>query len=205
MLKTVPITERITEIVIPAAESNLTFSAFIVQTQAGPVLIDTGFQHTAAQLAETIKHYNPDLLVITHFHGDHTGGLPLVKSMLPDIVIAAHKDEVPSLSFPVERKLENGEEVVPGLKVIHVPGHTDGNIALLFGEEKALIAGDCIFGTEAGELYPPPERFCKDVKMAERNIALLLDYDFDKLLLSHGKPILAKAKEKVAALVKTIK
>ena len=66
---------------------------------------------------------------------------------------------------------------------------------------KALIAGDTIFGDSEGTLEAPPEKYCNDVEAAAKNLMMLADYDFDALLLSHGKNTLSGAKEKVMALI----
>jgi len=202
MLKTVKLTPRVTEIQIPA--ENTIFRAFAVATDAGTVIVDAGIEATAAELVETIRPLQPVWLVITHRHGDHTAGLPKVAAALPELPIAAHEEEAAALPVPVQRKLQDGEEVVPGLKVIHVPGHSAGNIALLLTDEGTLIAGDCVFGAgEYGErLIPPPAKYCADVDLATKNIALLSKHPFERAVLSHGEHLMAGAKEQIAALCK---
>jgi glyoxylase-like metal-dependent hydrolase (beta-lactamase superfamily II) len=64
-----------------------------------------------------------------------------------------------------------------------------------------MIVGDTIFGDDDGNLYIPPEKYCTDSGLAAREIRRLLAYDFDKLLLSHGKNILKNAKDKVEELI----
>ena len=66
-----------------------------------------------------------------------------------------------------------------------------------------MIVGDTIFGDDDGNLYTPPAKYSDDAEMAKREIKKLLDYDFDKLLLAHGKNILENAKEEVEKLVNT--
>jgi glyoxylase-like metal-dependent hydrolase (beta-lactamase superfamily II) len=65
-----------------------------------------------------------------------------------------------------------------------------------------MIAGDTVFGDEEGNLEAPPERYCLDVVQAAREIRRLMDYDFDALLITHGKNTLEGAKEKVEGLCK---
>ncbi|MGI5839906.1 MAG: MBL fold metallo-hydrolase [bacterium] len=202
MLKTVKLTPQVTEIQVPSNET--LFRAFAVETAVGTVIVDAGVEATASEFVETIKPLRPIMLVITHRHGDHTAGLPKVTAELPDLPVAAHAEEAEALPVPAQRQLQDGEEIVPGLEVVHVPGHSAGNIALLLKGEGTLIAGDCVFGAGAytERLAPPPARFCADVATAERNVALLLNHDFDKAVLSHGEHLLADAKEQIAALVK---
>lgn len=202
MLKTVKLTPRVTEIQVPANDT--IFRAFAVETGAGTVIVDAGVEATAAEFVATIRSLQPVWLVITHRHGDHTAGLPKVVAALPDLPVTAHEDEAEALPVPVQRKLKDGEEIVPGLQVIHVPGHSAGNTALLLRDEGTLIAGDCVFGAGAytERLAPPPARFCADVEMAEKNVALLLKHQFERAVLSHGEHVMEDAKAKIAALCK---
>jgi glyoxylase-like metal-dependent hydrolase (beta-lactamase superfamily II) len=99
--------------------------------------------------------------------------------------------------------LENGDLIgaCGGIEIISVPGHSDGNLTYYLRDEKAMVVGDTIFGDDDGNLSNPPAKYSKDVEMAAREIRRLLDYDFDKLLLAHGKNILRNAKEEVEKLV----
>lgn len=66
--------------------------------------------------------------------------------------------------------------------------------------QKAIIAGDTIFGDEDGNLYPPPEGYILDAYTAKRELKRLLFYDFDILLLSHGRNMLRDARRRVEML-----
>ena len=67
-----------------------------------------------------------------------------------------------------------------------------------------MIAGDTLFADEKGVLSPPPERYCLDVEQAKHEIKRLLDYDFDVLLVTHGRNTMRDAREKVRELCEKI-
>jgi glyoxylase-like metal-dependent hydrolase (beta-lactamase superfamily II) len=90
-----------------------------------------------------------------------------------------------------------------GIEIVAIPGHSNGNLAYYLRDEKAMIVGDTIFGDDQGNLYPPPAKYSDDAEMAKREITRLLNYDFDKLLLAHGKNILRDAKREVEKLVES--
>ncbi len=146
-----------------------------------------------------------DLILITHKHGDHINNLPelVEKTGAP---IKAHKLEAPLIEAAKGVKVEGLEDrevlhYCGGIQIIHVPGHSEGNSCYYLKKHKTIIAGDTIFGDEAGELAPPPERYCLDVEQATKEMRRLLEFDFDNFIYTHGLDIIGGAKKKVAALV----
>jgi glyoxylase-like metal-dependent hydrolase (beta-lactamase superfamily II) len=177
----------------------------------GVILIDGGMTPQAidniATELKTMKKGWKDvkLILVTHKHGDHTKNLPRLKE-LTGAPIKAQKLEAPLIEKAVGVKVEGLEdgEVVPycgGIEVIWVPGHSEGNASYYLMKQKAIIAGDTIFGDAEGNLTPPPEKYCLDAKRAAKEMERLLRYDFDHLLYTHGKDIIGGAKTRVKELV----
>jgi glyoxylase-like metal-dependent hydrolase (beta-lactamase superfamily II) len=184
---------------------------WILDCGEGVVLIDGGMtpQHIdniAAELKTMKKRWKDvKLILVTHKHGDHTKNLPQLKE-LTNAPVKAHRLEAPLIEKAVGVKVEGLDdgEVIPycgGIKVIWVPGHSEGNASFYLRKYKAIIAGDTIFGDSEGNLIVPPEKYCLDAKRAAKEIIRLLDYDFDNLLYTHGKDIMGDAKKKVKDLV----
>jgi alkyl sulfatase BDS1-like metallo-beta-lactamase superfamily hydrolase len=70
-------------------------NTFMVVTEAGNVIIDTSIQSHAPRHKQLLQAENAGpvkYIVLTHAHGDHTGGVPLWKQ--PDTKIIAQKDHV---------------------------------------------------------------------------------------------------------------
>jgi glyoxylase-like metal-dependent hydrolase (beta-lactamase superfamily II) len=201
MLKIIDLTESVKEIQVPSPES--TFRVFLIQTPYGNIIVDAGVSAQAEALVDTIRPFNPCCIVLTENHWDHVDGLSIIKQRMPNLTVIAHKEEVEGIPVHVDRQISNLEEIVPGIKAIHVPGHSVGNIAILIESEKTLIAGDSIFGQGdyADGLCPPPERYSKNVPQAIESIKYLLTFDFNKLILSHGVHELFGAKGKVQKIV----
>jgi hydroxyacylglutathione hydrolase len=92
-------------------------------------------------------------ILITHKHGDHTGGIRGLKAAWPDAVVYGPAGEpIPLL----ERPLSAGDAVtVAGLDtlfaVLEVPGHTEGHIAYL--GDGALFCGDTLFACGCGRVF----------------------------------------------------
>jgi len=171
------------------------------------ILLDTGI--SGKPLIEFIEeeglsYENLELVILTHYHFDHTGGL---KNIIEKISaqIASHKDEAPLIKEKIgitPSMLLHDGQIIHDLQVIHTPGHTPGHIALLDKKTKALFVGDLIY-EENGQLIEIPYKYSMDPDKNRESIKKLLNYEFKHILPSHGKPIIGQGKEKLAELVKT--
>lgn len=193
----------------------LGLEAYILDCPEGVVLVDTGMRprdldRIEAELGEMGRTWRDiDLVLITHKHGDHIGNLGKVKELTGAEVMAGEGEAAEieaATGVEIDRGLKHGDylERCGGIEVVHVPGHSVGNLSLFLPGRRAIIAGDTIFGDDHGGVHPPPEKYCLDVRMAEREIKRLLFYDFDALLLSHGKNLLKGAKNKVRMLCELV-
>jgi glyoxylase-like metal-dependent hydrolase (beta-lactamase superfamily II) len=208
----VNVTERIREVEVERADG-LSTKVYILNCEGGLILIDTGFtdlciRNIEAELKLMRKNWaDIKLILITHAHGDHIANLPKILNLIGGSEVMLGEGDTDALKeetgIDADMGLEQGDviDACGGIEIINVPGHSDGNLAFYLREEKAMIAGDTIFGDDNGNIYTPPAKYSKDGEMAGREIKRLLEYDFDKLLLAHGKNILTDAKNEVAKLV----
>jgi glyoxylase-like metal-dependent hydrolase (beta-lactamase superfamily II) len=208
------VSNRVRSIEVAKAD-DLSTEVYILECDGGLILIDVGFtplciSNIGAELVEMGKNWEDiKLILITHAHGDHIENLPRVLKLIgsPDVMLGA--GDVDSLKeqtgVKADMGLEHGDLISAcgGIEIVAVPGHSDGNLSFYLRDEKMMIVGDTVFGDDDGNLYPPPEKYSNDADLAAREIRKLLAYDFDKLLLSHGKNILKNAKGKVEELVST--
>lgn len=96
-----------------------------------------------------------DTILITHHHGDHTGGVSALREATGARVVGPAGEPMPE---PLTR-LDDGDRVeVLGLsfEVIGVPGHTAGHIAYFCadtGDGPLLFCGDTLFSGGCGRLF----------------------------------------------------
>ncbi|MFD1625311.1 hydroxyacylglutathione hydrolase [Azospirillum griseum] len=95
-----------------------------------------------------------DLILLTHHHNDHTGGVAaLVERYAPLVVGAGHDSHrLP----PLGRAVADGDRVAFGgtsAEVIATPGHTLGHIAYWFAQDEALFCADTLFALGCGRLF----------------------------------------------------
>lgn len=123
---------------------------FINETGMEPAsLIDCLAQHelTAPDI---------DIVINTHLHDDHCGN----NLLLTKATFYTHKNELDFCHspHPLDHRydsyfidgidfvlVEDGAEIVPGIRVIHSPGHSPGGLSVMVetGEGPAVITGFC--------------------------------------------------------------
>ncbi len=198
-------------------------------------LVDTGVRGSSPKIISFIHSLgrSPEeisLIILTHNHLDHTGGLAELKQLTP-AKVAAHKADITNTesqlpSSRVERKLlpippfstlrslfsirpgevdiplEGGEVLKPldGLKVIHTPGHTPGSISLFSPQKKLLMVGDAI-NARHKNLRLPPKVVSTNLRQAIDSVKELAQLDFDILCCGHGRPLTTNARTKVQELM----
>ena len=171
------------------------------------VLVDTSVDDSAKDIFSWLRKNGRapgDLtsVIITHTHPDHVLGLAAVKARARNAKVAAGKDEADFIArtkvypgppgpqrhdaVPVDVRLEEGQKY-EGFLVIATPGHTPGHISLLDTERKILVAGDAL-NNEKG-LGPMPDQYNIDPKQHRASIKKLANYEFETVIVGHGKPI----------------
>ena len=88
----------------------------------------------------------------THWHPDHTGGNLAIKSATGARIFGPRNEDIPGRDVA----LAEGSEVRLGKhvgRIIEVPGHTLGHIALLFDKERVAFVGDTLFAMGCGRLF----------------------------------------------------
>ena len=195
------------------------------------ILIDTGFPGDWRRIVRYIRKLgkSPEdisMIVITHNHIDHTGGLKGLQRVSPAKAAVHEADNSTELlyseslrriiNFPVislfkpfvhhtfrdSDELLTGGEVLPvlgGLKVIHTPGHTPGSICLYSAEKKILFSGDLV-NTRYDRLRTPDTYLNSSNEQLVKTILEISRLDFDILCVGHGRPILSDADSDVRLL-----
>ena len=179
------------------------------------VLIDAGRRWDRQRIFNQLAGRELSLLALTHVHPDHQGvardicearGIPL----------ACHADDVDAMEapqpasdtanlasrlivrfwqgppHPVGRILSEGDEIA-GFRVIHAPGHTQGELIYFRDSDRVAICGDVVRNLSYATLRPvikePPDGFNIDTAENRRSIRKLAELRPSVILPGHGNAI----------------
>jgi glyoxylase-like metal-dependent hydrolase (beta-lactamase superfamily II) len=185
------------------------YTPVVVNTGSKLVAIDTGLglglyqqskgavgQYHTNLAAAGIDRNAVDVVIISHFHGDHINGLigpenkpafPNAEIIVPETEWAFWSDEsnvskLPDIAKPqmgnVKRvfgllgnkvtRHESGKELVPGITAIASPGHTPGHTShvVASGNSKVLIQADITAGVASLFVHNPDWQFVFDTDRA---------------------------------------
>jgi len=133
----------------------------ILKGKDGLLVVDASYARTANDVKNEIGKFSPlnvQYLVITHYHGDHTGGNPIIgrdaqiisqencrASMMRNLKPEETPESigVPQKTYEKDMSLQVGDETV---KLVYFgPGHTSGDTVVIFEKAKVIHAGDLFF------------------------------------------------------------
>jgi uncharacterized cupin superfamily protein len=112
--------------------------------------------------------------------------------------VVAHTLDADALSVLVERRVEDGEEIAPGLRAIHLRhGKSPGEIALYWPQKKLVLSGDLVVGAPVGRISLLMDEKLQDPPQAALELRKLLALDFVHLLVGDGHAILHQGRERL--------
>ncbi|HYK94138.1 MAG TPA: MBL fold metallo-hydrolase [Thermoplasmata archaeon] len=186
-------------------------------------LIDTGLSRGARKVIRAFDAAGLGLtrlsrIVLTHHHIDHRGGAAVLLERAhtamschgadADVVEGRAHAYLPLLArlfmrprpATVAHRLVDGD-MVGKLHVIHLPGHTAGEIALYEPRRKLLFAGDSL-DERRGRLGLPGAHIAVDIRQAVESLKRLENLEIALMFPGHGEPVGADFHAQLAELIR---
>lgn len=177
---------------------NIDFHSVLWVREGGNVVIDPLplSAHDEAHLKEL---GGAALVVITN--SDHVRDAVRVAE-ITGARLAGPRAERETFPVPCQLWLGEGDEPVPGLKVVVLEGSkTPGELALLIGNH-TLVTGDLVRSHAGGRLALLPDERLSDRARAVDSVRHLLDYtEIDAVLTGDGWPIFRSGHRRLRELV----
>ncbi len=160
----------------------------------GNVLIDP-VPMSEADLAQFDRLGGAALIVVTN--ADHEREAAFFKQRT-GAEVAVHSEDADALQMDVDRLLEDGEEVVSGLEVVHLRyGKSPGELALYWPERKLVLCGDLVVGAPLGKFSLLMDEKLVDAPRAALELRKLLALPFTAMLVGDGHSIMYDARERL--------
>ncbi len=183
-------------------------NCYSVNLDGRQLLIDTGTRGSSKKIIDYYRKNNlkPEIVLITHYHPDHVGGLKSIrdefgaKIYAPDAeigVISGKERMTPAKSLasrlvsgfmksePVEGLSRSSELSMEGLEVVETPGHTPGSTSYFFSKDNVLFVGDAVV-VSSGKLGLN-KAFTLDMAKAEESRKKILEHPAQIILSGHGE------------------
>lgn len=173
----------------------------VLRTDAGTVVVDTmSLPLQGARIREIaieLTGADPILLINTHYHLDHTHGNPAfepgtrilstartlshLKALDAEFWTGDAADLLPNETFDDRQTLHIGGK---SLELVHPgPGHTDGDLVVIFNGEGVIHTGDLLFNRH----YPSIDLEAGGtVQGWPATIDRVLALEFDRVIPGHG-------------------
>jgi glyoxylase-like metal-dependent hydrolase (beta-lactamase superfamily II) len=135
------------------------------------------------------------------------GEQPLVRPRPQDVSglirLFASLPPLPFTPGRIDVELKEGDtldEILPGLRVVELHGHSPGQSGFWWPEKRVLIGGDVLMHYPWG-LGLPLAMATPDMAEAKRSIRKVVDLAPDILCVGHGQPLVGNAVQQVRAFV----
>ncbi|MFN2533224.1 MAG: MBL fold metallo-hydrolase [Pyrinomonadaceae bacterium] len=187
----------------PATHTN----CYIIYTDRELLVIDPGSPYKDEQnaLSSLVDEFITiglalKLIVLTHLHPDHIGGVNALRQHVGGVQVAAHVQTAEALAdITVDHLINDDDEInLAGsppisLKALHTPGHARGHLCFYDADRGILITGDNIVGL-GSVLIDPPQGNMRNYFASLRRMRLLSPLQM--LMGGHG-PAIANPIEKI--------
>ena len=149
-------------------------------------IVDPGAESVQMENAISENKLQPEYIILTHAHGDHTGGIDPLKEKYPGIKLVANRAERKMLAersrigggegHTADIEVTDGDTLDVGpmhLCFIDCPGHTPGGMSILLG--KVLFSGDTLFMSSVGRTDLPSGDWDTLMHTIREKLFVLLD------------------------------
>jgi glyoxylase-like metal-dependent hydrolase (beta-lactamase superfamily II) len=185
-----------------------------------------GWQYAILTAAESLPRPNRIThILLTHAHADHIGGAAEIAKHTGAVILSSAIEQpfiegrslartargvVSAIALQLNQwfvrrrvpktrvggTLEEGARVC-GLRVLSVPGHTPGQIALAHDEDGVLLCADAFFNIDGRPGHDPVPGMTWDAGVARESLERIASLGFRDIVPSHGPALIGDGPEQL--------
>ncbi len=118
-----------------------------------------------------------------------------------NLPLFAPEEAIHEFGWANSQPLHEGEQPIPGVEPIALPGAAVGEMAIWFEHAAVMVVGDAIIHLNSTGLALLPPKYCTSQKLLKVSLQKLLRYPFQILSFAHGLPLVANPGKRLAALL----
>ncbi len=138
------LTENIYRVCIPFEDIYTT--AFVLVEGEHCLVYDSGNSPTDAEryVLPALERMGriPEVLLYSHSHGDHSGGMRVLSEAFPKATVGSFSDKRYSVNNLT--RFEDGDVLFGRFQLVNLKGHTEDGLAVLDTVDQILVTGDCL-------------------------------------------------------------
>ncbi len=178
-------------------------NGYAIQLDGGAILVDPPTP-TAADWSKLDALQPIQKIIVTN--RDHVREAQQFRERYRSPVVAGANEIGGFAGLEVEETVKDGDVLPGGLRVIHLPGKSPGEIGLYFEPSGnniskevggIVLLGDALIGHPAGHLRFVPEHKLDNPAQLKESLRKLLALEFEVLLLCDGHSVLKGARQTV--------
>ncbi len=171
------------------------FNGYVFNSAEGLIVIDPAIMQDK-DMGELRNLGTPSHIILTN--KDHERTAYEIRDRF-GAKIYVNKEDAPLLKQSAEHKFDAGDILPGNLRAIKVPNNkSPGETALLLLRGKGILfIGDAVIGWPVGEFSLLPADKYVDPLSAKRSIKVLLEHEFDTVLVGDGESVLKRGKEAI--------
>jgi len=161
-------------------------NTYLIETADGLVVLDPGPDQPAhVEAVLQAAGGKVDLILLSHFHHDHTEAAPVLKAATGAPIVAFRDNAIEA--FQPDTMLDDNEATA-GLTAIHTPGHASDHLCLALSARDGtavLFSADHVMSWNSSVVSPPDG----DMRAYFASLRRVLDRNDDIFLPGHGPPL----------------
>lgn len=174
-------------------------NTYLIGTGSSRILVDTGeglerYQELLRHVMELHGVSDIHTILLSHRHGDHVGGVDLIKAAQAQPVRVYKNGYSDGCGISDQQRFTTeGADLVAVL----TPGHTEDHCCFILEQDSALLSGDCVLGC-GSTIFEDLSAYMKSLLRIQK---LCRDNSLTKIYPGHG-PVVLDSETKIAEYIK---